>query len=235
MQSRHIDFATWLTFAFGTVGYVAMSSSRQQLEWLRTACGSILVIMKIRIARSDGGCGSYVQGNARRASMLIRRLDPKVMYSGSVLIIGELNPFTVINTGEICWIEVETRLETLKLPIPNIDRVRRLTDRGEYEALLARQWPRWQKNPKGKAGDMLEALIEISFRGGSLLYLHVTGRVANISLVDAIFGAPAITGSFESDGTVYINPKAIVRARIYHSISEVTYPTGIWVATADDV
>ncbi len=157
------------------------------------------------------------------------------MFRSGPVVIGEVNPFTVLNPDEICWVEVETHLETLKMAMPDVDRIRRLADRAQYEALLSRQWPRWQKNPKGKPGDMLEALVEISFRGGLELYLHVTGRVAKISLADAIFGAPAITGTMEPDGTLYINPKAIVRARIYHSISEVTYPTGIWVATADDV
>lgn len=191
--------------------------------------------MKIRITRTDGKCGSYTQGTERRAAMLIRRLDPKTLFCGAPVVIGEHNPFTIINPSEICWIEVETRLETLKFPMPHIDHVRRLADRSEYEELLSRQWPRWQKNSKGKPGDLLEALVEINFRGGAALYLHVTGFVAQTSLVDAIFGVPAITANFEPDGTSYINPKAIVRARVYHSVSQVAYPAGIWVAAADDI
>lgn len=191
--------------------------------------------MRIRIVRTDGKTGTYTQGTERRAAMLVRRLDPRTLFRSGPVVIGELNPFTVLNPDEICWIEVETRQEAPGLPIDNIERLRRLADRAEYEALLSRQWPRWQKNPKGKAGDLLEALVELSFRGGAELYLHVTGRVSEVSLVDAIFGVPAICANFDPDGTIYINPKALVRARVYHSISQVTYPTGIWVASADEI
>ncbi len=191
--------------------------------------------MRIRIVRTDGKAGSYTQESDRRAAMLVRRLDPRTLFRSGPVVIGELNPFTVLNPDEICWIEVTTRQEMLRLPMNNIERLRRLADRAEYEALLSRQWPRWQTNPKGKSGDLLEALVELSFRGGTELYLHVTGRVAKVSLVDAIFGAPAICAEFDPDGMVYANPKALVRARVYHSISQVSYPAGIWVASADEV
>ena len=192
-------------------------------------------IMRLRIARTDGKTGSYTQRTERRAAMLINRLDPRTLFRSGPVVIGETNPFTVLNPDEICWVEVETGLETLRQPVPHIESLRRLKDRDEYKLLLSRQWPRWQTNPKGKAGDLLEALVEINFRGGAEVHLHVTGRVADVSLVDAIFGAPAITAGFEPDGTIYINPKAIARARVYHSVSEVTYPSGIWVASADEV
>lgn len=191
--------------------------------------------MRIRIVRTDGKAGSYTQGTERRAAMLVRRLDPRTLFHSGPVVIGELNPFTVLNPDEICWIEVTLRQKMLMLPIDNIERLRRLADRAEYEALLARQWPRWQTNPKGKPGELLEVLVELSFRGGAELYLHVTGRVAEVSLVDAIFGVPAICADFDPDGTLYINPKALVRARVYHSVSQVSYPAGIWVASADEV
>lgn len=191
--------------------------------------------MRLRINRSDGKTGIYSQSIDRRAAMMVRRLDPRTLFSSGPIVIGELNPFSVLNPDEICWVEVETELDTPKLPMDNIEMVRRLDGREEYESILARQWPLWRKNAKGAPEDLLEALVELSFRNSASLYLHLTGRVATVSRVGSIFGLPAITASFEPHGTVYINPKCIVRARIYHSQDRVNYPDGIWVASADDI
>ncbi|NJD33601.1 MAG: hypothetical protein FIA96_01960 [Betaproteobacteria bacterium] len=191
--------------------------------------------MRLRINRSDGKTGIYSQSIDRRAAMMVRRLDPRTLFSSGPIVIGELNPFSVLNPDEICWVEVETELDTPKLPMDNIEMVRRLDGREEYESILARQWPLWRKNAKGAPEDLLEALVELSFRNSASLYLHLTGRVATVSRGGAIFGLPAITASFEPHGTVYINPKCIVRARIYHSQDRVNYPDGIWVASADDI
>lgn len=191
--------------------------------------------MRLRINRSDGKTGTYSQSIDRRAAMMVKRLDPRTLFSSGPIVIGELNPFSVLNPDEICWVEVETELETPKFPMENIERVRRLDGREEYESILSRQWPLWRKNAKGVPGDLLEALVELSFRNSASLYLHLTGRVAEVSRVASIFALPAITASFEPHGTVYINPKCIVRARIYHSQDRVNYPYGIWVANADDI
>lgn len=191
--------------------------------------------MQLTIVRTDGNTGRYTQDMPRREAMLLRRLDPNALFVSGPIVIGVLNPFTVLNPDEICWVEVESELETLKCPMPHIERVRCLQGRGEYESLLAQQWPRWRKAAKGKPGDLLEALVELSFRGGAQLHLHVTGKVAEMSLVEAVFGTSAITAERGRRNTVYVNPKALVRARVYHSKDQVSYPPGIWVAEASDV
>ena len=48
-------------------------------------------------------------------------------------------------------------------------------------------------------------------------------------------GLPAITATFDNGGTLYANPKCIVRARVYHSMSKVKYPAGLWCAEADEI
>jgi len=192
--------------------------------------------MRLRICRTDGKTGNYVQNNPRRAQMLAGRLDPARIFCSGPIVIGVLNPFSILNQDEVCWVEVEAGdLKMANTLPPNVERIRRLSGREEYEELLARQWPLWRSNAKSRPGDLLEALVELSFRGGNMLYLHVTGFVEHQPLAELIFGVPAIAATYEPGGILYVNPKCIVRARVYHSMSEVTYPEGLWCAEADDI
>lgn len=192
--------------------------------------------MRLTTYRSDGMTGRYQQGNTRRAQVLARRLDPATLFNSGPIVIGELNPFTLLNPDELCWVEVQSGGLELAVSLhESVDKVRKFTGREEYERVLARQWPRWRKAQAGARADLLEALVELTFRGGHALYLHVTGRVVDTPLSELIFGSPAICATFEPDGTVYANPKCIVRARVYHSMSKVTYPNGLWCAEADEI
>lgn len=191
--------------------------------------------MQIRIHRTDGKTGRYSQSVATRARQLAERLNPATLFTSGPIVIGVLNPFSVLNPDAICWIEVETPLALPALRPPNIDSIRRLAGRDEYEAILATQWPRWRKFKKGTPGEMLEGLVEMSMRSGESLFLHVTGRVSGSNLADQFFGAPAIVAQFEPNGMLYINPKTLVRARVYHSKDRINAPTGLWMAEADDI
>ncbi|MSP97291.1 MAG: hypothetical protein EXR29_08725 [Betaproteobacteria bacterium] len=193
--------------------------------------------MRLTTDRADGKIGKYVQNNARRAHVLARRLDPLKLFCSGPIVIGELNPFTILNPDELCWVEAQSSGLLLYGFLPDrIEQVRKLAGRDEYEGVLARQWPRWRKKKsKGVAGDLLEALVELSFRGGHVLHLHLLGRVVKRPLAELIFGAPSITASFEPNGMLCANPKCVVRARVYHSMSEVPYPDGLWCAEADEI
>ena len=192
--------------------------------------------MRLSICRTDGKTGNYLQDNLRRAQMLSLRLDPQTIFCSGPIVIGVLNPFSILNPDEVCWVEVHsTELEMKRSLPPSIEQVRKLAGRDEYEAVLERQWPRWRNNAKSEPGDLLEALVQLCFRGGSELYLHVTGYVASKRLTDLIFDTPAISVASEPDGMLYVNPKCIVRARVYHSMTEVTYPEGLWCAEADEL
>lgn len=191
--------------------------------------------MHIRIHRSDGKTGHYTQDNPGRVEILVQRLDPSRLFCSGPIAIGVLNPFSVLNPDEICWIEIETEYPTLKIPLEDIDQVVRLSGREEYESQLAKQWPKWMKFRKGRKGDLLEALIELSLRSGDAIYLHVTGRVGNSNIVEQVFGTPAITATFSPNGTTYINPKTVTRARIYHSKDRINLESGFWMAEADDL
>lgn len=191
--------------------------------------------MRIRVHRTDGKTGSYSQDDPRRASVLAKRFDPAKLFASGPLVIGVHNPFSIIHPDEICWIEVETDLILPKAMPNNVERLQRIGNLEEYKSLLARQWPGWMRMRKGKKGDPLEALIELSLRSGESIYLHVIGAVGDINLVEEFFGVPAITASIGVPGNVYINPRAIVRARIYHSRDQIRFPDGLWMAEADDV
>ena len=191
--------------------------------------------LRLRIHRSDGKTGVYTQNNAARAGVLLKRLNPATLFCSGPITIGTLNPFTLLNPDEICWIETVTALETLKVPQPTLQSVQRLAGRSEYETLLAQQWPLWIKHHQHKPGDLFEAFVECSFRDGEPVYLHVRGEVEDHDLAAAIFNTPAIIATFAPEGTLYINPKCIVRARVYHSRDHVIYPEGIWVAEADEL
>jgi hypothetical protein len=122
--------------------------------------------MQIRIHRTDGKTGHYTQADPRRVAMLLQRFDPKRLFRSGPIVIGTLNPFSILNPDEICWIEVESEQDAALLHPEGIEQVQLLTGRDEYEKLLAQQWPRWRANNHHKPGDLLEALVELSFRDG---------------------------------------------------------------------
>lgn len=192
--------------------------------------------MRVRIHRTDGKTGSYSQEDHNRATMLAKRLDPHTLFRSGPIVIGEHNPFTVLNPDHINWVEVESPEHDLQMVKPQgVERIVRLAGRHEYEAVLERQWPRWRVMRKSNPGDLMEALVELALRGGSEMYLRVTGVVTNQPLSELVFGQPAITAHIVPDGVVYVNPNSIVRARVYHSLGEVQYPSGLWFAEADDI
>jgi hypothetical protein len=196
--------------------------------------------LRLGVQRADGIVGHYSQADARRAQFLLQRCDPRTMFRSGPIVIGVFNPFTVLNADEVCWISVETGADSGLQPAQHlpegIDHVRVLPGRVEYEALLARQWPKWRRaNATPPDSDLLEALLEVNFRGAEPLFLHVLGKVTKTPLVDTLFGEPAIAAAFGHSGMVYINTRCMVRARLYHSKAEVNYPDGIWMAEADDI
>lgn len=192
--------------------------------------------MRVRIHRTDGKTGSYSQDNPHRAAVLAERLNPHRLFSSGPIVIGEHNPFSVLNPEHINWVEVVAPGQELPMVRPpGIERMVKLAGRAEYEALLERQWPRWRLMRRSMPGDLMEALVELSLRGGSELYLRVTGVVTHDPISELVFGQPAITADMEPDGAVYVNPHSIVRARVYHSLGEVQYPSGLWFADADDI
>lgn len=191
--------------------------------------------MHLRVHRTDSKTGSYVQTDPTRVAILLKRLDPQTLFSSGPIVIGVHNPFSILNADEICWIEIKSKRKTIRRLPQGIEQVRYMAGRQEYEDYLSKQWPLWMKFRKGKKGDLLEALIELSMRGGESVFLHVTGIVDDINIIDEFFRVPAICATYSPNGTVYINPRNIIRARIYHSKDRVNLPDGFWMAEAEDI
>ena len=192
-------------------------------------------MLRLSIWKTDGRVGSYTQANANKAGMLVRRLQPDTLFSSGVLVIGTLNPMTLINTSEVAWIEVETNLPCAQRAVPGVDETTKIETRAEFDELLLKQWPKWRMMRKSQDGDLLQSLVELTFRGGLQLHLHVRGVVRNDVQLEMLFDQPALTAVLPKGGALYINPKTLVRARIYHSKHEIAYPPGIFVAEADEI
>lgn len=192
-------------------------------------------VMRLRIHRTDGKTGRYVQSDPDRSAILLKRFDPDHLFRSGPIVIGVHNPFSIINADEICWIEIESEQKALTRRPSGIEQIRRIAGRAEYEELLAKQWPLWMKYRKGRKGELLEALVELSLRSGEAVFLHVFGVVDNVNIVDELFGAPAICADSPAGGTLYINPKGVTRARIYHSKDRIEHLNGFWMAEAEDI
>lgn len=191
--------------------------------------------LRLRVWKTDGRVGSYTQAQPNKAATLVGRLRAETLFRSGVLVVGTLNPITLINTSEVAWIEVETSLPCPQHRLPGIEEATKIGKRDEFNELLLRQWPKWRKLRKSKPGDLLQSLVELTFRGGLQLHLHVRGVVSDRFSLETLFEEPAITAVLPAGGALYVNPKSLVRVRIYHSKHEVVYPSGIFVAEADEI
>jgi len=191
--------------------------------------------VRLRVCRTDGGIGRYSQTDPRRAAMLVQRLASETIFSSGVISIGTHNPMTLLRADDVAWIEVKTALPCPQTAIPDIESAEMLAGKKQFDDLLAQQWPRWIQRPSSATGDLMQSLVELSFRGGAVIHLNVLGRVGKKVNPQHLFAAPVITAVIAGGGALYINPRTLVRARIYHSLKEVHYPDGILVAEADEI
>lgn len=95
-------------------------------------------MLNTRIHRADGKVGSYSQPSPGAAERVLHRLTAERIFASRSVAIGVSNPFNLINTEHVCWVEVETDLTVDCTLSPGFDHVTQLADRSEYEALLAR-------------------------------------------------------------------------------------------------
>jgi hypothetical protein len=97
--------------------------------------------------------------------MLVKRLRPDTpRFKSGALVIGTLNPITLLNAGEVAWIEAEIDLECPQHPLAGDDETHKIETREEFDQLLLQQWPKWRKLRKVKPGDLLQSL-DSRFRG----------------------------------------------------------------------
>jgi hypothetical protein len=87
---------------------------------------------------------------------------------------------------------------------------------------LERQWPKWRTTFANNDKGFLEVLVEVSLVDGTEIYLHALGR-SPMSLDALLEPEHAIVARSAPNGTAFINPRNVVRARIYHSENKVNY------------
>lgn len=191
--------------------------------------------IQIRVHRADGKTGSYRQDDARRAEVLAQRLDPQTMFCSGPIVIGMLNPFSIINPDEVCWIEATSSLPLMQSLPQGVESARVLASRAEFEETLARQWPLWRRHAESNNAQLLEALVALSFRGGAEIFLHVLGSADNQDLRECLAASRAWTATLAPQSMLYVNPRCLVRMRVYHSKQRVNYPDGLWFAESDDI
>lgn len=191
--------------------------------------------MKLKVVRTDGGTGAYAQADERQSRALLWRLHPDRVFLSGPITIGIRNPFTVLNPDEICWIEVASSDPPQRLSHSSFDRITLLADRTAFEASLAQKWMRSMSLAGRNRDGLFEAFVELRFRGGRTAYLDVVGRESMTPAPEVVFTAPAIVAD-APDGTVhYINPRALVRSRVYHSRMDPELPDGLWFAEAEEI
>lgn len=191
-------------------------------------------MLKIKVHRADGKVGTYSQPDAGAAERVLHRLVPDRIFASRSIVVGVKNPFNIINTEHVCWVELHTDLPLQYAPRSDFEHVTLLPGRAEYEAILARQWSKWRTTFQDNAKGLLEALIEVSLIDGSAIYLHALGH-SPMSLEALLEPKDAIVATIAPEGVAFINPRNVVRVRIYHSENKVDYPAGLWFVEADDI
>jgi hypothetical protein len=190
--------------------------------------------LRLKLQRTDGKVGTYVQHDPRLVRALLVRLRPEKLFGRDLITIGIANPFTVLNASEVCWIEVETG-EPMAAQIAPVDyQCTRLPSRQAFEESLGARWMTWIHHSKPDGSGLFEALIELNFRGGASLFLSLSSSENNAS-PEVIFSAAAIVARGEAGQIVLINPKALLRCRVYHNHGHPELPEGLWFAEAEDI
>ena len=191
--------------------------------------------MKLTVIRTDGGVGPYSQSDERQSRALICRLKPDTLFCSGPVVIGVLNPFTVLNPDEICWIEASAADPLPRLADSRFEFVGVLRDRAEFEQKLASHWMSWMSMSGRNTAGLFQAMVELNFRGGRATYIEVRGRETNTPAPQEVLALPAIVAESAEGSVHYINPRAISRMRVYHSRIDPDLPDGLWFAEADEI
>ena len=102
-------------------------------------------VLRLSIWKTDGRVGNYTQANANKSGILVRRLQPDSLFSSGVLIIGTLNPMTLINTNEVAWIEVATNLPCPQHAIAGVEETTKIETREEFDDPDFNPVPAWRR------------------------------------------------------------------------------------------
>ena len=187
--------------------------------------------VKITILKSNGLQGNYEQVTSKLTAEVVKKLDPRTLFTRGSLILGTGNPFTLLNPRHIAAIEVETDLPLQDIQPPGVTSAKQLADKTAFMIELEKRWKEWRKLEQGGPGSPQEALVQFELAGGWEYYVHVTGtlpdREKERKVVETLLELPVICIKRIGRGYSYINPENIVRMRIYHSNREPFRPARI--------
>ena len=177
--------------------------------------------LNIVILKTNGLKGSYQQVTSKLATEVISKLNPRSLFTRGALILGNGNPFTLLNPNHIACIEVETGLPLENIQPPGVNTAIQVVDKTAFMVELDKRWGQWRKLEQGGPGSPQEALVQFELAGGWEQYVHVTGtlpdRETERKVIETLLDLPVICIKRIGSGYNYINPANIIRARIYHS------------------
>jgi len=177
--------------------------------------------IKITVCKTNGQQGTYQQVTSALAVEVINKLNPRTLFTRGALILGNGNPFSILNPSHLASIEVDTRLPLLNILPPGITTATQVADKTAFMVELDKRWPQWRRMEQAGPGSPLEALVHLELAGGWEQYVYVTGTVPDREterkVVETLLDLPIICVKRAGNGYNYINPSNIIRARIYHS------------------
>jgi len=187
--------------------------------------------LNIVILKTNGLKGSYQQVTSKLATEAISKLNPRSLFTRGALILGNGNPFTLLNPNHIACIEVETGLPLENIQPPGVNTAIQVVDKTAFMVELDKRWSQWRKLEQGGPGSPQEALVQFELAGGWEQYVHVTGtlpdRETERKVIETLLDLPVICIKRIGNGYNYINPANIIRARIYHSNREPFRPVRV--------
>ena len=177
--------------------------------------------IKITVLKTNGQQGTYQQVTSALALEVVKKLNPRTLFTRGSLILGNGNPFSILNPNHIASIEVDTGLPLLNILPPGITTAKLVTDKTAFMVELDKRWPQWRRMEQAVPGSPMEALVHLELTGGWEQYVYVTGAMPDVKterkVVETLLDLPVICVKRPSNGYNYINPSNIIRARIYHS------------------
>jgi len=177
--------------------------------------------IKITVLKTNGQKGTYEQVTLALALEAVKKLNPRTLFTRGSLIIGNGNPFSLLNPSHISSIEVDTGLPLLNILPPGVTTAIQVSDKTAFMVELDKRWPQWRRMEQAGPGSPLEALVHLELVGGWEEYVSVTGTVPDRKteqkVVETLLDLPIICVKRTGNGYNYINPSNIIRARIYHS------------------
>lgn len=195
--------------------------------------------IKLVVLKNNGLQAGYQQSTASIAREVAKKLVPRSLFSQGPLILGNGNPYTLINPQQVACIEVETRLPLQELLPPGIKTVTQIGDRAAFLGALDQRWPVWRKLPAHGPGKPFEALLHVELCGGWEQHLRVTGqfpdRATEKKVFENLFALPVLCVRRAGSGMNYLNPASIIRVRVYHSNRDPFRPAQLLAVDPEDI